>query len=134
MDAESPFCLPTLLPLTCIGSKWNPVIIKPKDPLYPPGYHLSGLIQRKGIYLKTTTLCQTRYFLLAPVYYIVLRFDSKQPATYVKLVRSKRVFLFQMGVISPQICSAGRGEAGCEDRQQGLAQVGGQKQVLRRRN
>lgn len=53
---------------------------------------------------------------------------------FVKLVRSKRVFLFQMGVISPQICSAGRGEAGCEDRQQGLAQVGGQKQVLRRRN
>ena len=38
---KSPFCLPSLLPLRCIGSRWNPVIIKPKDPLYPLGYHLS---------------------------------------------------------------------------------------------
>ena len=64
----------------------------------------------------------------------IISFVSKQPATYVEFVWSKRVFLFKMGVISPQICSAGRGEAGSEDRQQGLAQVGGQKQVLRRRN
>ena len=58
---KSPFCLPSLLPLRCIGSRWNPVIIKLKDPLYPLRYHLSRLIQGIGSYLKTTTGCRTRY-------------------------------------------------------------------------
>ena len=57
---KSPFCLPSLLPLRCIGSRWNPVIIKLKDPLYPLRYHLSRLIQGIGSYLKTTTGCRTR--------------------------------------------------------------------------
>ena len=29
-----------------IGSKWNPITFKPKDPLCLPRYHLSGLIQQ----------------------------------------------------------------------------------------
>ena len=59
MAAKSPFCLPSLLPLRCIGSRWNPVIIKPKDPFYPLRYHLSRFIQGIGSYLQTTKPYQT---------------------------------------------------------------------------
>ena len=62
MAVKSPFCLHSTLPLKCIGSRWNPVMLKPKDPLYPLGYHLSGLIQGIGSYLKTTKGCQARFF------------------------------------------------------------------------
>ena len=38
-------------------------MFKPKDPLYPLRYHLSGLIQGIASYLKTTKGCQARYSL-----------------------------------------------------------------------
>ena len=43
----------TTIPIKCIGSKWNPVMFKPMDPLYPLRYHLSGLIQGIASNLKT---------------------------------------------------------------------------------
>ena len=43
-------------------------MIKPKDPLYPLRYHLSGLIQGIASYLKTTKGCQARYFNDRPLY------------------------------------------------------------------
>ena len=62
MATKSPFCLHSILPPECIGSRWNPVMLKPKDLLCPLRYHLSGLIQGIGSYLKTTKGCQARYF------------------------------------------------------------------------
>ena len=59
---KSPFCFPSILLPRGIGSMWNPIMLKPKDPFYPLRYHLSGLIQGFGSYLKTTKGCQAQYF------------------------------------------------------------------------
>ena len=37
------------------GPKWNPVRMKRQDPLFPPRYHLQGLVQQFWSYLRTTT-------------------------------------------------------------------------------
>ena len=87
MAVKSPFCLHSTLPLKCIGSRWNPVMVKPKDPLYPLGYHLSGLIQGIRSYLKTTKVCQARHLLLAPIYYLVLRYNHT--CSWGRMLRSR---------------------------------------------
>ena len=71
MAARSPFCLHSILPLKCIGSRWNPVMFKPKDPLYPLRYHLSGLIQGIASYLKTTKGCRGSVFQRSPIIIVV---------------------------------------------------------------
>ena len=43
---KNTFYFPSIILLGGIGTKWNPITLIHKDPLYLPRYHLQGLIQQ----------------------------------------------------------------------------------------
>lgn len=63
------FCFPPLLLPKGIGSRWNPITFKLKDPLCPPRYHLSVLIKRMWSYLVTTKKVLNSVFKVARIIY-----------------------------------------------------------------
>ena len=63
-------------------------MMKHNNLLYQP-HHLSGLFQGIGSYLGTTKAFPTGYFLLTPIYYLVLR--SKLPTQTQELAGKKSI-------------------------------------------